>query len=197
MTIASPQGGPAPLDPLSTEAARKGDDPVSADFLAKQQALWESTQPLGGLLGRAADEFDAVFYPGGHGPMFDLATDPASAQLLREFAAKGKVIAAVCHGPAALVNVEAPGSGSKELFLKGRRVTGFSNAEEAEVGLDKAVPFSLEDRLVEAVGEGGRYEKADEKWGAKVVVDGNLITGQNPASSKGVAEEIVKAISKA
>lgn len=127
--------------------------------------------------------------------MFDLAGHAASQALAQEFAAKGKVVAAVCHGPAALVGVKAPGG--KELYLRGKKVTGFSNAEEAEVGLDKAVPFLLEDRMVEAVGKEGRFEKAAEKWGEKVVVDGKLITGQNPASAKGVAEAIVKAISSA
>lgn len=151
LTLASPAGGAAPLDPSSVEAAAK--DEVSQSFLSKQAALWEGTAPLASFIGRA-DDFDAVFYPGGHGPMFDLATDPTSQALIQEFAAKGKVVAAVCHGPAALVGVQGAG-GKGESFLKGRKVTGFSNAEEKQVGLDGAVPFSLEDRLAEAVGSGG------------------------------------------
>ncbi|GAB1319552.1 D-lactate dehydratase [Madurella fahalii] len=192
LTIASPQGGPAPLDPSSVEAFSK--DPICTAFLSKHKSLWESTQPIESFLGHA-DEYDAIFYPGGHGPMFDLAVHPASQALAQEFAAKGKVVAAVCHGPAALVGVKAPGG--KELYLKGKNVTGFSNAEEVDVGLDKVVPFLLEDRMMEAVGKEGKFEKAAENWGEKVVVDGKLITGQNPASSKGVAEAIVKAIPSA
>ncbi|KAK3294330.1 class I glutamine amidotransferase-like protein [Chaetomium fimeti] len=183
ITLASPAGGPAPLDPSSVEAA--SDDAVSQGFLTERNALWEATEPLVSFLGRA-DEFAALFFPGGHGPMFDLAVDPTSQALVQEFAAKGKVVAAVCHGPAALVGVEG--------LLEGKAVTGFTNAEEEAVGLDAAMPFALEDRLVEVVGKGGRFEKAAEKWGEKVVVDGKLITGQNPASAKGVGEAIVRAV---
>ncbi|KAK4126482.1 class I glutamine amidotransferase-like protein [Parathielavia appendiculata] len=185
LTLASPKGGPAPLDPSSIEAAKSANDATSASFLAEKPAPWESTAPLSSFLGRAS-EFDAIFFPGGHGPMFDLATDSTSQALIREFVDAGKVVAAVCHGPAALVGV-------REL-LKGKRVTGFSNDEERAVGLDGAMPFLLEDRLWEAVGQEGGYEKATEPWGEKVVVDGKLITGQNPASAKGVGEAIVKAV---
>lgn len=123
--------------------------------------------------------------------MFDLAVDETSQALVQEFVAKGKVVAAVCHGPAAFVGVK----GAKgEAWLRGKRVTGFSDAEEEEVGLLEVVPFALEERLVEVVGRSGRYEKAEEKWAEKVVVDGKLITGQNPASAKGVAEAIVQAV---
>lgn len=183
LTLASPTGGPAPLDPSSIEAASNDDS--SQRFLKEQNALWEATEPLISFLGRA-DEFAALFFPGGHGPMFDLAVDPTSQALVQEFADKGKVVAAVCHGPAALV-----GAGK---VLEGKAVTGFTNAEEEAVGLDGVVPFLLEDRLVEAVGKGGRFEKAAEKWGEKVVVDGKLITGQNPASAKGVGEAIARAV---
>src|SRR5438132_1129558 len=113
--------------------------------------------------------------------MFDLAVDPISQQVIAEFAAKGKVVASVCHGPAAFVNVKMPGSG--EHLLKGKKVTGFSNAEEEQMKLTQAVPFLLEDKLNEA--SGGGFVKADEPWGVKVVVDGKVITGQNPASAKG------------
>jgi len=189
LTLASPTGGPAPLDPSSIEAA-SGDD-TSQRFLTEQNALWEATEPLVSFLGRA-DEFAAVFFPGGHGPMFDLAVDPTSQALVQEFAEKGKVVAAVCHGPAALVGVSAgPGGG---YLLEGKAVTGFTNAEEEAVGLEAVVPFSLEDRLAEVVGKGGRFEKAAENWAEKVVVDGKLITGQNPASAKGVGEAIARAV---
>ncbi|KAH6856084.1 class I glutamine amidotransferase-like protein [Chaetomium sp. MPI-CAGE-AT-0009] len=185
VTLASPAGGPAPLDPSSVQAA--ADDAVSQTFHSEQKALWEDTQPLVAFLGRA-NEFDAIFFPGGHGPMYDLAIDPTTQDLVAEFAKKGKVVSAVCHGPAALVGVKGPEGG---YFLEGKAVTGFTNAEEETVGLAEAMPFSLEDRLVE---RGGRFEKAAEKWGEKVVVDGKLITGQNPASAKGVGEAIVRAV---
>jgi putative intracellular protease/amidase len=197
VTLASPAGGHAPLDPSSIDAAV--DDPVSRRFLSEQSALWESTIPLASLAATgkdAAREFDAIFFPGGHGPVFDLATDPDSQALVAEFAAAGKVVAAVCHGPAALLGVKDNKDGDDVPFLRGRAVTGLSNEEERAVGADGAVPFLLEDKLVEAVGPEGRYEKADEKWAEKVVVDGKLITGQNPASAKGVAEAIVKAIAE-
>ncbi len=187
VTFASPEGGRAPLDPASIDAARSSSDETAVAFLEAKPSPWETTGPLSAFLGRA-DDFAAIFYPGGHGPMFDLASDADSQALIAEFARKGKVVSAVCHGSGALVGVE----GGR--FLEGRRVTGFSNAEEQAVGLDKVVPFLLEDRLVEAVGPEGGYEKAKEKWGEKVVVDGKLITGQNPASAKGVAEAIVRAV---
>ncbi|KAL1843046.1 hypothetical protein VTJ49DRAFT_3181 [Mycothermus thermophilus] len=191
ITLASPQGGSAPLDPSSIDAA--ADDPISRTFHSEQSALWESTVPLASLLNRGvANQFDAIFFPGGHGPMFDLAVDPVTQALVAEFVAADKVVAAVCHGPAALVGVTVGGEGTP--FLRGKVVTGFSAEEEREVGADGAVPFVLEERLVELVGPEGRYEKAAEKWGEKVVVDGKLITGQNPASAKGLAEEIVKAV---
>ncbi|KAK4244485.1 class I glutamine amidotransferase-like protein [Corynascus novoguineensis] len=188
ITLASPAGGAAPLDPSSVEAASSANDAVSRSFLDGKKDLWESTQPLASFLDRAG-EFDALFFPGGHGPMFDLARDPTSHAVVRQFAAAGKVIAAVCHGPAALANVRT--DTGDEYLLRGKRVTGFTNAEEASVGLDAAMPFLLEDRLREVVGEQGAFEKADEMWGAKVVVDGKIVTGQNPASAAGVAQAIV------
>ncbi|KAL2267246.1 hypothetical protein VTJ83DRAFT_4523 [Remersonia thermophila] len=189
ITVASPLGGAAPLDPSSIDAA--ADDPISRSFLSEQSALWESTTPVASLLHRGvANGFDALFFPGGHGPMYDLAVDPATQALVAEFVAADKVVAAVCHGPAALVGVTVDGTP----FLRGKAVTGFSDEEERAVGADGAVPFVLEQRLTELVGPAGRYEKAGENWGEKVVVDGKLITGQNPASAKRLAEEIVKAV---
>lgn len=161
------------------------EDKIATDFL-KQKALWTNTAPLSSV---SASDFDAVFVPGGHGPMFDLAIDASSQKLIADFAAQGKVVSAVCHGPAAFVNVKLPGG---KHLLAGKKVTGFSNVEEEQVGLTKAVPFSLEDELKKAA---GGYEIADEPWAVKVVVDGKLITGQNPASSKAVGEAILKAIS--
>ncbi|KAK3687709.1 DJ-1/PfpI family protein [Podospora appendiculata] len=187
MTFASPLGGVAPLDPGSVEAFAQ--DASSVSFVQNHAALWENTAKLSSFLGKA-DEFDALFYPGGHGPMFDLAVDADSQQLIAEFVAKGKVVSAVCHGPAVFVNVALPGTG--EPLLKGKEVTGFSNVEEDQAQKTEYMPFLLEDRLNEV--SGGKYVKAAEPWGVKVVVDGKLITGQNPASAHGVGEAIVKAV---
>jgi len=187
VTVASPAGGPSPVDPSSIEATK--DDPSSVKFLNDSKPLYQNTAKLSTIASNAADEFDALFYPGGHGPMFDLATDKESQQLIADFVAKGKVVSAVCHGPAVFANVKDPRTG--ESVLHGKEVTAFSNTEEDMMQLSQFMPFSLEDKLVEA---GAKFVKADEPWGAKVVVDGQLITGQNPASAKGVGEAIVKAV---
>ncbi|KAK4161035.1 class I glutamine amidotransferase-like protein [Cladorrhinum sp. PSN259] len=186
ITVASPKGGKAPLDPSSVDAAKE--DEISVNFNKHHASVWSNTIPLSDFLGKA-DDFDAIFYPGGHGPMFDLAFDETSQKLIAEFWAKGKVVAAVCHGPAAFVNVQTQDGKS---LVAGKKVTGFSDAEEQQVGLDKAVPFLLETELRN---KGGDYSKAGEAWGEKVVVDGKLVTGQNPASAKGVGEAILKLIS--
>jgi len=185
LTLVSPKGGDAPLDPGSVEMFKS--DKLATAFLEKK-ALWQNTAKLSDYVGKA-DQFDAVFVPGGHGPMFDLAVDPESQKLIAEFASKGKVVSAVCHGPAAFVNVKLPDG---KHLLEGKTVTGFTNTEEEQVGLTKAVPFSLEDELKK---NSKGFETAAEPWGEKVVVDGKLITGQNPASSKAVGEAILKAIS--
>lgn len=188
MTFASPKGGVAPLDPSSVELFSS--DPVCKAFLENHKQTWEQTVPLSSLAGRASD-FDAVFFPGGHGPMFDLVNDETSLQLVNEFAAQGKVIGAVCHGPAALLN--ARGADGSTPLLKGLEVTGFSNEGEKMFGYDGDMDFSLEDRLGEV--SGGRFVKSGEgPMGEKVVVAGNVITGQNPASSKGVGVAIAKAL---
>ncbi|KAG8781627.1 hypothetical protein FRC12_021681 [Ceratobasidium sp. 428] len=135
------------------------------------------------------NEYDAIFYVGGHGPMIDLAVDPINIKLASAFYNAGKLTTAVCHGPGALVGVND--DAGKSIF-NGRNATGFSDAEEEKVGKVKDVPFLLETRIKEL---GGNYTKADEAWGPKVVVDGHLITGQNPASAKGVGEAILKALS--
>lgn len=166
------------------------DDASSKSFLASQSKLWEQTAKLSDVAaaGNAAQTFDAIFYPGGHGPMFDLAVDATSQKLIADFYAAGKPVAAVCHGPVALVGVKLPGGGDTPL-LKGKTATGFSNAEEEIMQLVKFMPELLEDAMKKA---GAEFVKADQPWGEKVVVDGNLITGQNPASAKGVGEAIVK-----
>ncbi|KIX97986.1 uncharacterized protein Z520_06065 [Fonsecaea multimorphosa CBS 102226] len=190
ITVASPAGGEAPLDPGSVEAWRQ--DEVSAQFLEKQSSLWKKTDKLESFVGKAKD-FAAVFYVGGHGPMYDLATDPTSIQLIREFFEAGKVVAALCHGPASLVNVKLL-DGS--YLVADAEVTGFSNAEEDSVGLSQFMPFMLETELDKH--SNGRYRKADKPWAEFVVVSkgGRLITGQNPASATATGNAIAKAISK-
>ena len=162
-------------------------DPNS--LVEKIPAAWQS---LMGILetteilsDAAKGEYQALVIPGGHGPMFDLATDELLASILKDFMEKNKLIAAVCHGPAALVRaVLADGTS----ILAGKKVTGFSNEEEVTVQLDKLVPFLLEDQLKKL---GASYSKKD-MWQEYVVVDGNLITGQNPQSSTLFAKTIVK-----
>lgn len=186
ITVASPKGGVAPLDPGSVEMFKE--DASCVDFLNNHKSVWENTVALSGLVGKAASEYDAIFFPGGHGPMFDLAVDKDSIALVEEFYAAGKPVAAVCHGPAALIN--AKGKDGKHV-INGKSVTGFSNAEEDVMKMTEAMPFKLEDKLVEG---GGKFDKAAEPWGEKVIVDGQIITGQNPASSKAVGEAIAKAL---
>jgi putative intracellular protease/amidase len=179
---ASPKGGLAPLDPSSIEAFKT--DESCQSFFNNQKELWEKTLPLHQLLGRAS-EFEAIFFPGGHGPMFDLATDKDSIQLIQEFYIAGKTVAAVCHGPAAFVNVVING----KHLLEGHKVTAISNDEEE---YPEVMPFSLQDTIQE---KGAEYVRAPEKLEEKVVVDGQIITGQNLTSASGVADAIATAIS--
>ncbi|CCE29197.1 hypothetical protein E4U22_006676 [Claviceps purpurea] len=184
IVVASPKGGVAPLDPASVELFK---DESSVRFLKNNKDVWEKTTPLREFVGRA-HEFDAIFYPGGHGPMYDLVSDADSIKLIEEFYAAGKPVAAVCHGPIVFRDVTIKGG---EPLVKGRTVTGFTNVEEDQAQLTDAMPFLLEDELKK---KGAKFQKADEPWGEKVVVDGHLITGQNPASAKAVGEAILKAI---
>lgn len=187
VTLASPRGGEAPLDPSSVEPW--SGDKSSYTFLTTKAGHWANTIPLSVIDPvEAARDYDAIVYPGGHGPMFDLATDEQSIALVREFAVAGKPIAAVCHGPAALANVTLPNG---KHLLEGRTVTAMSNAEDEAMGILTALPFQLETELIKVAGQ---YVKTENLWDAKVVVDGNLITGQNPASSKDLGEALVKAL---
>lgn len=172
LTLASPLGGQPPLDPKSDEAAAQTDATrrFKADVVA--QSALAATVKLSTL---KAESFDAVFYPGGHGPMWDLAEDADSIALIGAMIAAGKPVAAVCHAPAVLRHAKAPGG---EPLVQGRKVAGFTNTEEAASGLTKVVPFLVEDMLK---GLGGHYSKAGD-WQPHVEVDGLLITGQNPAS---------------
>ncbi|MEO5570651.1 MAG: type 1 glutamine amidotransferase domain-containing protein [Bacteroidia bacterium] len=182
ITIASPKGGQPPIDPTSTEPAnqtkathRFDKDEALKDLLAKTKKLSEVS----------ADDFDAVFYPGGHGPLWDLTNDKDSIELIEKFYNDKKPVAAVCHAPSVLLNVMDE---AKQPLLKGKKVTGFTNTEEEAVGLTKVVPFLLEDELKI---KGGIYSKKED-WASYVVSDGLLITGQNPASSKEAAEKLLK-----
>ena len=186
VTLASPKGGQPPLDPKSDEPDAQTD--ATRRFgtdTAAQQAL-ASTVPLG-----EADpyHFDAVFYPGGHGPLWDLAESVDSQTLIAAFYAANKPVAAVCHAPGVLKHVKAPDG---HPVVKGKKVTGFTNTEEEAVGLTNVVPFLVEDMLKE---NGGKYSKAAD-WASYVVEDGHLITGQNPASSEAVAQALLKRLAQ-
>lgn len=186
MVVVSVKGGEAPIDPDSI--TRFKDDKVSIDFYKQHKEVWNNTAKLSEFLGRA-DEFDAIYYPGGHGPAFDLAFDKDSHALILEFLAKGKVISAVCHGVAALTEVILPDG---TLLLAGKKATGYSNEEEVQAQMTEHVPFLIEDRLNQITSS---YTKAAEPWWPNVAVDDKIITGQNPASATPVAEAVVKAIS--
>ncbi|KAF2663772.1 class I glutamine amidotransferase-like protein [Microthyrium microscopicum] len=165
------------------------EDKESVAFHKDQSALWKNTSKLSDFAGKAKD-FAAIFYVGGHGPMFDLALDHESQAIIKEFWEAGKVVSAVCHGPIALANVKLS-DGS--YLVDSSPVTGFTNVEEDQVQLSKYMPALLEDVLKK---NGGKFEKATEPWGEKIVVgkSGRLITGQNPNSAAGVGKAIVEAI---
>jgi putative intracellular protease/amidase len=162
-------------------------DPVCTKFLESKKDLWENTKPLKDFVGRAA-EFDAILYPGGHGPLFDLATDETSIKLIEEFWAAGKIVSAICHGPVVFSKAKTQDG---EPLVKGRRVTCFTDKEEELVGLTTAVPWLVEKDLRES---GAIFENAPEPWGSKAVIDGKLITGQNPASGQAFGEAVAKAL---
>jgi putative intracellular protease/amidase len=181
LTLASPKGGQPPLDPKSdlpenqTEAMVRFKNDETA-----QKALAHTVR----LADVKAEDFDTVFYPGGHGPMWDLAEDPDSIALIESFYNSGKPVALVCHAPGVLRHVTYKG----EPLVKGKRVTGFTNEEEEEVKLTKVVPFLVEDELKRL---GAIFEKAPN-WQPFSIVDGLLITGQNPASSTSAAYELLR-----
>lgn len=186
LTLASPKGGQPPIDPKSdlpenqTEAmARFKQDPDA-------QKVFANTLKLSDM---RAEDFDAIFYPGGHGPMWDLVDNPDSIGLIEAFYKSGKPVAAVCHAPAVLHRVMYEGAP----IVKGKRVTGFTNTEEEEVQLTDVVPFLVEDELKRL---GGLFEKVDN-WQSFAITDGRLITGQNPASSTAGAEALVKLLTDA
>jgi putative intracellular protease/amidase len=181
VTIATPNGGQAPIDPTSTLADFQTAATQRFDKDDVAQAQIASTKVLASL---SASNFDAVFYPGGHGPLWDLTENNDSISLIENFLKAGKGVATVCHASAALLNVK---NTSGEFAVKGKAVTGFTNSEEAAVQLTEVVPFLLEDELIK---RGGEYQKAQD-WHAFVVQDELIITGQNPASSALAAEKLL------
>ena len=186
VVLASPKGGQPPIDPASTapdaqtsSTARFHDDSAATSMLANTCKLSDVVD----------EEFDAVFYPGGHGPLWDLAEDRDSIHLIEKTYADGKPVAAVCHAPAVFRHVRGPHGLP---LVRGKTVTGFSNAEESAVGLYNIVPFRVEDMLRE---NGGEYSKTDD-WKPYTLVDRNLITGQNPASSANTAHAVLTLLSE-
>jgi len=181
VTLASPAGGQPPLDPKSNEPDFQTD--ATRRFMEDQdtRTALANTSRLAEL---SADGFDAIFYPGGHGPLWDLAENQHSITLIETMHAAGKPVAAVCHAPAVLQNTKLPDGNP---LVAGTSLTGFSNTEEAAVQLTDVVPFLLEDELS---ARGASYQKADD-WQPYAVIDGNLITGQNPASSELAAKAVL------
>ena len=184
LTLASPKGGQPPLDPKSddpaaqTDATRRfKDDAFANEQLANTAKLSEVS----------AVDYDAIFYPGGHGPLWDLVSDQSSIGLIEDFWSAEKPVASVCHAPIVLVNAR---DSSGELIVKDREVTGFTNSEEDAVGLTEIVPMLVEDTMTRL---GAKYSKAGD-WEVYTRQDGNLITGQNPASSEQVAKLVLKTI---
>jgi len=182
ITLASPQGGQPPLDPKSDDPDAQTDDTRRFQKDAEAQRILASTHRLSEV--QPAD-YDAVFYPGGHGPLWDLAEDAKSVALIETMLAAGKPVAAVCHAPGVLRHAK---TADGKPLVQGRQVTGFSNAEEAAVQLTDVVPFLVEDELKKL---GGLYSSGAD-WQSHVVSDGLLITGQNPGSSVGVAEALLQ-----
>lgn len=184
IVVASPAGGQPPLDPKSDSADFQTDmtERFKADPAANQ--LLASTLKLSDV---RAEDFDTVFYPGGHGPLWDLAESKDSIALIEAFDRAGKPIGFVCHAPGVLRHVKAANG---EPLVKGRRVSGFTNSEEEGVGLTDIVPFLVEDELIAL---GGQYEKGAD-WQSFVIADGLLVTGQNPASSAEAAQALLKLV---
>jgi len=184
VTLASPKGGQPPLDPKSDEPDFQTEATERFKGDADAQSALANTLKLSDIL---PDDYDAVFYAGGHGPLWDLVEDRNSMSLIETMYASGKPVAAVCHAPAVLRHTKTPDDFP---LVRGKSVTGFSNTEEDAVQLSEVVPFLLEDELK---AQGANYSKADD-WHPYAITDGNLITGQNPASSDPVAKAVLEKI---
>ncbi len=184
ITIASPKGGQPPIDPKSDEP--ESQTPATIRFKADEelQKILSQTRKLSEVL---QDGFDAVFYPGGHGPLWDLTNDNDSIKLIEAFWKNKKPVAAVCHAPAVLLNVKDE---HDDALVKDKKVTGFTNSEEEAVQLTNVVPFLLQDELESK----GALYSSKEDWASYVVTDGLLITGQNPQSSAAAAKELMKVL---
>ncbi|MCJ8322238.1 MAG: type 1 glutamine amidotransferase domain-containing protein [Colwellia sp.] len=189
VTLATPKGGQAPIDPTSTleDFQTSATERYDGDDVAQEKIA--TTVQLASLLeSKSESDFDGVFYPGGHGPLWDLTDNTDSITLIESFLKAGKAVATVCHASAALLNVK---QASGDFAIKGKAVTGFTNSEEEAVQLTEVVPFLLEDELIK---RGGEYQKAED-WHAFAVQDGLIITGQNPASSALAAEKLLAHLS--
>lgn len=184
ISLATPKGGVAPIDPSSDtpDASTEATERFKKDTAAQEKI--NNTLVLADI---SADDYDAVFYPGGHGPLWDLANDKKSIDLIETFNKQKKPIAFVCHAPAALKSVK---NEDGTPLVKGKKVTGFTNSEEEAVQLTNVVPFLVEDMLKK---NGGIYSKKSD-WASYAIQDGNLITGQNPASSELVAEKLLESL---
>ncbi|GAB7529247.1 type 1 glutamine amidotransferase domain-containing protein [Pseudomonas sp. 3A(2025)] len=187
IVLASPKGGQPPLDPKSNEPDFQTDLTRRFETDAVASALLASTVRLDSV---SAADFDAVFYPGGHGPLWDLAEDPVSIRLIESFLAAGKPAALVCHAPGVLRHVKNP-DGTP--LVQGKNVAGFTNTEEEAVGLTHVVPFLVEDMLK---ANGGLYSQGPD-WSSHVVRDGLLVTGQNPGSSSETAKVLIDLLNNA
>jgi putative intracellular protease/amidase len=186
VTIVTPKGGQAPIDPTSeAESALTG----ATDRYYKDENVQQLIAHTKKLSDVSASDFDGVFYPGGHGPLWDLANDADSIKLIKDFYKTKKPIGAVCHAPGVFKDVVLDNG---EPFVKGKNVTGFSNSEETAVKLVDVVPFLVESELIKL---GGHYSKGAD-WSVHVVKDGLLVTGQNPASSENVAKELIQLLEK-
>lgn len=181
VTLASPAGGQPPIDPTSTLADFQTDATKRYDADSAAQTLMANTKVLSEV---NSSDFDAVFYPGGHGPLWDLVDNTDSISLIESFVKEQKPVAAVCHASAAFLNVKGADGNA---LVAGKKVTGFTNSEEAAVQLTDIVPFLVEDELIK---KGGDYQKTDD-WGVLALVDGLVITGQNPASSELAAKKLL------
>lgn len=184
ITIASPKGGQPPIDPKSAEPSNETQATRRFNNDREVQQLLANTRKLSDL---NADDFDAVFYPGGHGPLWDLNKDQNSIRLIESFWKSKKPVAAVCHAPSVLLNAKDENG---DPIVKDRKVTGFTNNEEKAVQLTEVVPYLLEDELKN---KGGVYSRK-ENWESYVVTDGLLITGQNPASSAEAAQQLLRVL---